>query len=105
MKFYYVYMLECSDKTIYTGLTNTLERRFKEHAFGLNEECYTYNRRPLKLIFRQEFLQFEQAEMFEKRLKRWSRKKKLALANEDFDLLKDLAVCKNDTHSKNFQKS
>lgn len=104
MKFYYVYMLKCSDDSIYTGLTNTIDRRLEEHRLGLNKECYTFKRRPLKLIFHQEFMQFEQAEYYEKKIKKWSRSKKLALANEDFELLKDLSICKNETNSENYKK-
>ena len=104
MKFYYVYMLKCSDDSIYTGLTNTIDRRLEEHRLGLNKECYTFKRRPLKLIFHQEFMQFEQAEYYEKKIKKWCRSKKLALANEDFELLKELSICKNETNSENYKK-
>jgi len=97
-------MLKCSDDSIYTGLTNTIDRRLQEHRLGRNSECYTFNRRPLKLIFHQEFMQFAQAELFEKKIKKWSRRKKIALANEDFELLKDLSICKNETNSENFKK-
>jgi putative endonuclease len=94
-------MVKCSDDSIYTGLTNNLERRLKEHDFGLNDNSYTSKRRPVNLIFHQEFMQFEQAEYFENKLKKWSKKKKLALANGDFDLLPILAECRNESHSKN----
>jgi putative endonuclease len=97
-------MLKCSDDSIYTGVTNKIERRLNEHRLGLNSECYTLNRRPLKLIFHQEFMQFEQAEQFEKKIKKWGRSKKLALANEDFELLKELSICKNETNSENYKK-
>lgn len=101
MKFYYVYLLKCADDSIYTGITNSIDRRLQEHRLGLNPECYTFRRRPSHLIYHQEFMQFEQAEHFEKKIKKWSRSKKLALANGDFELLKDLSVCKNDSHSDN----
>ncbi|MCP4977023.1 MAG: GIY-YIG nuclease family protein [Maribacter sp.] len=101
MKYYYVYIVRCSDSSLYTGLTNDLERRLKEHNYGINDNSYTFSRRPVSLIFQQEFMQFEQAEYFEKKIKRWSRTKKLALANEDFELLTLLAKCKNKSHSKN----
>jgi putative endonuclease len=101
MKFYFVYIVECSDKSLYTGLTNNLERRFEEHNYGLNDNSFTAKRRPVRLLFKQEFMQFSQAEYFEKKIKRWSRPKKLALANEDYDLLPILAACKNESHSKN----
>lgn len=93
-------MVECSDTSIYTGLTNNLERRLREHNFGLNDNSYTSKRRPVKLIFQQEFIQFAQAEFFEKKIKKWSRAKKLALANEEYDTLALLAKCKNESHSK-----
>ncbi len=94
-------MVECADKSIYVGLTNNLERRLQEHNFGLNDNSYTSKRRPVKLVFNQEFMQFSQAEIFETKIKGWSRLKKIALANEDFDLLPILAECKNDSHHKN----
>ncbi|MGS2740915.1 GIY-YIG nuclease family protein [Sinomicrobium sp. M5D2P17] len=102
MKFYFVYIVKCSDDSLYTGLTNNLERRIKEHNNGLNKDSYTYRRRPVKLIFHQEFMQFEQAEIFEKKLKKWSRKKKLALIAGNSELLQTLSECRNKTHYKNF---
>ncbi|WP_171036985.1 GIY-YIG nuclease family protein [Maribacter algarum] len=101
MKFYYVYMVECSDESIYTGLTNNLDRRLKEHNFGRNDNSYTSKRRPVKLIWHQEFMQFAQAEYFEKKIKRWSCAKKLALANDEYDMLPLLAECRNESHAKN----
>ncbi|MCF6214192.1 MAG: GIY-YIG nuclease family protein [Flavobacteriaceae bacterium] len=100
MKFYYVYILECTDGYLYTGITNNLERRIVEHKKGLNKNCYTYKRRPLNLIFQQEFNDVIQAIYFEKKIKKWSGKKKLALANDDYDLLQILSKCRNFTHSK-----
>lgn len=100
MKSYYVYILKCSDGLLYTGVTNNLERRFLEHEKGKNENCFTFKRRPLELIFNQDFNNVEQAIYFEKKIKNWSSKKKLALANEDFDLLQILSECRNATHSK-----
>lgn len=41
-------MLWCSDESIYVGLTNAIDRRLREHKLGLNKECYTFNKRPLK---------------------------------------------------------
>lgn len=81
-----------------------IERRLKEHNFGLNDNSYTSKRRPVKLIFHQEFMQFVQAEYFEKKIKKWSRAKKLAISNGDWDLLPLLAECRNESHSKNKPK-
>lgn len=100
MKTYYVYILQCSDNLTYTGVTNNISRRFEEHQNGLNKNCFTFKRRPLKLIFHQEFNDIEQAIFFEKKIKKWSAKKKYALANGEFDLLQILSECRNATHSK-----
>ncbi|MEF3077499.1 GIY-YIG nuclease family protein [Winogradskyella poriferorum] len=100
MKTYYVYILKCSDGLTYTGITNNISRRFEEHQNGLNKTCFTYKRRPLELIFHQEFNNVEQAIYFEKKIKKWSAKKKFALANGEYNLLQILAECRNATHSK-----
>jgi len=94
-------MVECSDKSIYTGMTNNLDRRLKEHNFAKNDNSYTSTRRPVKLIWHQEFIQFAQAEYFEKKIKKWSRAKKQALAHDKYDKLPSLAECQNESHSKN----
>lgn len=100
MKTYYVYILKCNDGLTYTGATNNISRRFEEHQKGLNKNCFTFKRRPLELIFHQEFNDITQAIYFEKKIKKWSGKKKIALANGDFDMLQILAECRNATHSK-----
>ena len=100
MNNYYVYILKCSDCSIYTGITNNLEKRYGEHKYGLDKECYTFSRRPVKLVFNQEFNDVIQAIYFEKKIKGWTRAKKEALINDDFDMLQILAECRNATHSK-----
>ncbi len=100
MKLYYVYILRCSDDLTYTGVTNNVSRRFEEHQKGLNKNCFTYKRRPVELIFSQEFTNIKQAIYFEKKIKKWSAKKKIALSNNQFDLLQILSECRNATHSK-----
>ncbi|PHS09790.1 MAG: hypothetical protein COA88_04255 [Kordia sp.] len=100
MKTYYIYILKCSDELLYTGVTNDISRRFDEHQRGLNKKCFTYSRRPLILIFHQEFNKIEQAISFEKKIKKWSKQKKLALANKNYDMLQVLSECRNASHSK-----
>ena len=100
MKKYYVYIIECFDKLLYVGITNNIVRRFEEHKEGIDKNCFTFKRRPLKLIFKQEFNNVEQAIYFEKKIKKWSAKKKLALAHGDFELLQILSECRNATHYK-----
>ena len=46
---YYLYILECADKTFYTGITNDLEKRIKTHNLGLGAK-YTRGRIPVKLL-------------------------------------------------------
>ena len=82
-------------------MTNNISRRLEEHQMGLNQTCFTFKRRPVELLFHQEFNDVEQAIYFEKKIKTWSAKKKFALANCDFDLLKLLAQCRNETHAEN----
>ena len=88
---YYVYLLECSDKNYYTGVTNDIERRLKEHENGINQESYTYSRRPVKLKWFEEFQYIDKAIAFEKKIKKWSKAKKEALIEEDFDELAELS--------------
>ncbi|WP_317196888.1 GIY-YIG nuclease family protein [Flavobacterium coralii] len=76
MKFYYVYILRCSDGTFYTGITNNVEARLNQHNAGLNPESYTYTRRPVSLEYIQEFTDPAQAIAFEKKFKKWSKAKK-----------------------------
>lgn len=99
MKLYYVYILKCSDGLTYTGITNNIERRLKEYQEGLNKNCFTFKRRPIELIFAQEFNDVSQAIYFEKKIKKWSAKKKYALAKGDYDLLQILSECRNTSHS------
>ena len=87
----YVYIIECSDKSYYTGVTNNLEDRFEQHVQGINRNCYTFSRRPLKLIFHELFNNPISAIAFEKQIKGWSRKKKEALINKNYELLKKLS--------------
>ncbi len=104
MKFYYVYILKCNDGTFYTGITNNIERRFKEHSLGFNKNCYTYSRRPVEIAFYQEFIDVKQAIFFEKKIKKWSHVKKLAIINDEWEKLKPLSECQNASHSKNNKK-
>jgi len=99
MKFYYVYILRCRDNSLYTGITNNIDRRLNEHNDGKLPNAYTFQRRPVKLEFFQEFTEPIQAIYFEKKLKKWSKLKKEALIKGDFDLIQTLSECRNATHS------
>ncbi|WP_163397568.1 GIY-YIG nuclease family protein [Flavobacterium fluviatile] len=103
MKHYFVYILKCSDNSFYTGMTNNIERRLKEHISGLNKECYTFDKRPLELVFYTEFNEVNQAISFEKQVKGWSRKKKEAIINDKWEDLKKLSACLNETAHRNYR--
>ena len=87
MKTYYVYILECADGTYYTGVTNDIERRLYEHISGQNPESYTSKRRPVKLVWYTETNDINFALEKEKQIKKWSKAKKNALINEDWENL------------------
>ena len=91
MKIYYVYILKCSDETYYTGITSNLNGRVIEHQRGKHVDSYTYNRRPVSLVFYAEFTDPNHAIDTEKQIKKWSRIKKEALINNEFKTLVNLS--------------
>ena len=93
----YVYILKCADGTFYTGVSSNLTQRLFQHETGYYPDCYTASRRPVELVFYAEFTDINLAIEKEKQIKKWSRAKKLALINDDFDALPNLA-------KKNFNK-
>ena len=97
LKYLYVYILKCSDKTYYTGITNNPEKRLIEHNSGVNKNSYTASRLPVDMVYCEKFADFNLAIHWEKRIKNWNRKKKEALIIENWDELKIAAICKNDT--------
>jgi putative endonuclease len=74
---YFVYILECSDQTFYTGITTNLDRRIKEHNTSKLGSKYTKVRRPVKLIYSKNFENRSEASIEEARIKKLSRVKKL----------------------------
>ena len=52
---YYVYILKCSDKTLYTGITTDLKRRIAEHNNTKLGAKYTSSRRPVKMVYSNKF--------------------------------------------------
>jgi putative endonuclease len=88
VKTYFVYIVRCFDGTFYIGVTNDIERRFGEHSFGIDPDCYTYSRRPLSLAHVSECHWVDQAIAFEKKLKSWSHRKKRAFVEGAWSSLK-----------------
>lgn len=85
MKFYFVYILLCSDKTYYTGMTNDLERRLTQHKSGYKKDAYTFSRRPIELKWHLQCTNPSETILIEKQIKGWSQRKKVALINENWD--------------------
>ncbi len=100
MKLYSVYILCCSDDSLYVGVTSDLDNRLMQHNAGKYPDSYTYTRRPVRLFFYQSFTEPNQAIAFEKKIKKWSRAKKQALIDANFDKLQNLSECRNATHYK-----
>lgn len=103
MKTFFVYILKCNDDSYYVGVTNDIERRLEEHNQGISANSYTCKRRPVKLVFCETYNDFQIAEQWEKRLKGWSRKKKEALIERNWEKLKEYSVCQNESHFSNFK--
>lgn len=76
---YFVYILECSDKTLYTGIATDLQRRLYEHNNSDKGAKYTKVRRPLKLVYSEESQDRSSASKREYEIKKLSRIKKLEL--------------------------
>lgn len=80
----YTYIVECSDRTLYTGWTNNLEKRLEAHNAGKGAR-YTKTRRPVKLVYQEQFETKEEAMSREYHIKQLSRKEKLKLIQEKID--------------------
>ena len=89
---FYVYILLCVDGSFYTGMTSDIEARLYEHQSGVNRESYTYSRRPVELVWFDEFQTHDEAFNAEHQVKGWSRKKKLALINNDADAIHQIVT-------------
>ena len=76
---YCVYILKCSDKTYYTGITNNLARRIKEHNSSRLGAKYTKGRRPVYLVYTKKLKNKSMAAKEEYRLKKLSRTDKISL--------------------------
>ena len=70
MKMYYLYILLCADKTLYTGITTDLKRRMVEHNNTKLGAKYTSSRRPVKIVYSQKFKNRSTASKEEARIKK-----------------------------------
>ena len=72
---HYIYVLECSDGTLYTGYTTDIQRRLKEHNSGIGAK-YTRGRLPVKLRYQESFKNRSLAQKREYQIKQLPRSEK-----------------------------
>lgn len=90
MNCFYVYILRCNDGSYYVGHTDSIEKRIAEHDAG-SYPGYTQTRLPINLVYVQEFSTRDEAFNAEHQIKKWNRKKKEAIIENDWNSLKLLA--------------
>ncbi len=82
-----VYILLCSDNSLYTGMTNNLQKRFLEHKSGIGGK-YTRSHIPTKIVYSEECATKSEALKRELQIKSLSRADKLKLVSEPHSVLK-----------------
>lgn len=76
---YYLYILKCADKTLYTGITTDLDRRLMEHNTSKKGAKYTSARRPVEIVYSKRFKNRSNASKEEARIKKLTKVEKLAM--------------------------
>jgi len=76
----YLYIIECNDKSFYTGITSNLERRIGQHNLRI-KSCLQKSKVPVKLVFFEKYNTRIEAAKREKEIKGWNRNKKIKLIN------------------------
>ena len=75
---WFLYVLQCKDRSLYTGISTDVERRIQEHSKGRGSRCLR-GKLPVRLIYQESCANRSAALKREAQIKKWSRKKKLAL--------------------------
>jgi len=75
---WFVYILLCSDKSFYTGVSNNPQKRFLDHKNGKGGR-YTRSHKPIKMIFQESYSNKTDALKRERQIKGWSRSKKIKI--------------------------
>tara|TARA_Y100001947_G_C10275197_1_gene276029 strand:- start:651 stop:992 length:342 start_codon:yes stop_codon:yes gene_type:complete len=93
----FVYILRCADGKLYVGSHkgDDVATRVAQHNAGHNPGAWTFKRRPVALAWSAHFDRIDEAFVFERQIKKWSRAKKEALIAGDVAELKRLAVSKS----------
>ncbi|PZU86759.1 MAG: hypothetical protein DI527_19625 [Chelatococcus sp.] len=88
----WLYIAECSDGSFYVGTTRgDVATRIGEHNAGLRQGSYTFKRRPVTLLFAEHYPNITDAIAMERRVKGWSRRKKMAMINGNWHQLSELS--------------
>lgn len=74
---WFVYILLCSDNSLYTGYSDNPQKRFVDHQNGRGAK-YTRSHKPIKILYQEQFTTKSEAMKRENEIKRWSRAKKIA---------------------------
>jgi len=90
---YYLYILFCDKAIFYTGITNNLDKRIKEHKSGSSPHTKRY--RQVQLVRTEKFSSRPEAEKRERQIKGWSREKKKALVEGNLSKLVQLSKSKS----------
>lgn len=81
---YYFYILRCKDNSLYCGQTNNLERRVNEHNFDKKKSAkYLRSKKPVKLVYYEEFSSLRSALQREIEVKKWPKIKKELLIHHE----------------------
>lgn len=93
-----VYIVKCSDNTYYTGWTNNLEKRLREHNQGVQGAKYTRGRRPVSLVYCETFATKEEAMSREWHIKQLTRAQKEKLISDKKSIRYDKISCDGKEH-------
>ena len=87
---FFTYMLRCADDSYYIGHTDDLDQRITQHHAG-EHPGYTRHRRPVTLVWSQDFASRDEAFAAERQIKGWARAKKEALIHSDWKTIQQHA--------------
>ena len=88
----WLYIVQCSDGSFYTGTTRVaVETRIGQHNAGMFPDSYTFKRRPVTLVFAEHYQRIVDAIAMERRVKGWSRRKKQAVIDGQWETLPELS--------------
>lgn len=83
---HYVYLLRCADNSLYVGETSDLPMRERDHNEG-HGGSYTAKRRPVRIVYAEQYSSRDEASRRERQIKRWSSRKKELLVSGDLTTL------------------